>query len=272
MKKILLIIACAVVVFSGKAQQPVLQQDTDSVKTINLMPVQTENSDSVKQIVQKLDSQKINEFSTFSAKAKVNSNMLPVTITANIRIQKDSIIWVSFTATMVITMEVGRAKITRDSVWFMDKVHKTITRRSIAFLQTLLKMPFTFDDVQNIILGNPLLLQDSVLSGSHLNNEWNISLGSDTLNNLITVQNQNDSTLLLTHSYLQDSTATENRTCDIAYSNPQLIQHNQYFSRTRNVTVTGNNSALQATLQFINFNFNQPVDFPFNIPNDYSEK
>jgi hypothetical protein len=285
MKNILFILS--LIVFSCKTVQTTAQtpqqSDTSSSTTtiINTFdssamttttPAQTAATDSVQQILRKLDNQKISDFSTFSAKAKVNSNALPVPVTANIRIQKDSIIWISFTATVLITTEVGRAKITRDSVWIMDKLHKTITRRSIAYLQTLFKTPFTFDDVQNIILGNPLLTQDSAISSSYANGEWNILLGNDTLKNLISVQSKDDSTLLLTHSYLQDSTDAENRSCDILYDGYTTTNNGKYFSQTRSITTTDNNAGQQANVQFISFDFDKPVDFPFNIPDNYSEK
>lgn len=292
-----LIIGCAVAVFScttaqAFAQTP-QQSDTsmiaadttavlvDSTITAPISMLEA-NKDSVRQILQRLDSQRISGFQTFSGKAKINCSALPVSVTANIHIQEDSIIWISFTASMVITAEVARAKITRDSVIIMDKWHKNVVRRSFAYLQTLTKVPFTFEDVQDIILGNPLLTRDTTfLSGSkgegYLEDVWDILVGNDTLSNIITVEDKNDSTLLLTHSFLQDSTAAGNHMCDMMYDNYQPInngQNGQYFSQTRNITVTDNNSGqqIQATMQFSSFNFGVPVDFPFNIPDNYSEQ
>lgn len=69
-----------------------------------------------------------------------------------VRIQKDSLIWVSFSAALGI--EVGRLKVTRDSVFFINRLDKEYFKGDFAFMSNLLKTEVDFDMLQALITGN----------------------------------------------------------------------------------------------------------------------
>lgn len=69
----------------------------------------------------------------------------------NIRMKKDSLIWISVTG---IGFEVARGVITRDSIVFMDKIHKDYFVFNYTQLSKLYNFNITFPLLQSIIIGN----------------------------------------------------------------------------------------------------------------------
>lgn len=69
-----------------------------------------------------------------------------------IRIRKDSIIWLSFSPALGI--EMARLKITNDSVFFMNRINKTCLRGDYRFINEYLQTNIDFDILQSLIIGN----------------------------------------------------------------------------------------------------------------------
>lgn len=69
----------------------------------------------------------------------------------NIRMKKDSIIWLSVTG---VGFEVARGLITRDSIVFMDKIHKDYFVFSYAQLSKQYNFDLNFALLQSVIVGN----------------------------------------------------------------------------------------------------------------------
>ncbi|WP_018479620.1 DUF4292 domain-containing protein [Pontibacter roseus] len=69
-----------------------------------------------------------------------------------LRMKKDSIIWVSVLPGLGI--EAARFKMTRDSVYVMNRIHKEYTATSYDFLSKRLNVYMDFNVVQAILLGN----------------------------------------------------------------------------------------------------------------------
>ena len=61
-----------------------------------------------------------------------------------------------------------------------------------------------------------------------------------------------------------------NRTCDITYDEYKLIE-GRTFSTKRRITVA-EKSKLDINLEFKQVNFDQSLDFPFNIPKNYKRR
>ncbi|ANI88534.1 hypothetical protein A9P82_04005 [Arachidicoccus ginsenosidimutans] len=268
---VLVAFSCKAVKKAEKVQKQIEKKDTSKIVIVT-PNTQTAELDSLRLTLAQLDSEKISSFHTFSAKAKVdyNSGDNSQSANANIRIQEDSIIWVSLTGPLGI--EGFRAKITQDSLILMDKLHHTILRRNISYLQEILKVPLAFNDIQNIILGNPVFTKGDITSYKHPHNRWFISIRENNLNNLITLIDKNKK-LILKHSRLQDSTETYNRICDITYSNHQAIDSSKgkWFSQTRDM-ILSNKTSVNVKLQFKQFKLGTDIDFPFSIPSSYTEK
>jgi hypothetical protein len=88
----------------------------------------------------------------FSAGGEVQS--FPV----NIHIKKDSIIWLS----IVVGLEGARGIITKDSVIFLDRLHRTYYKYDFASLSKQFNFNINYDLVQSILIGNmPIKKRDN---------------------------------------------------------------------------------------------------------------
>lgn len=77
----------------------------------------------------------------------------------NIRIRKDSLIWMSVSS--VIGVEAARAEITPDSIKFMDKINSLYYIGDMDSLQEKFDVDADFETLQSLLIGNSIDLMDS---------------------------------------------------------------------------------------------------------------
>lgn len=109
------------------------------------------------EVIQVFDSvmQKEFSFKYLSAKAKVSytdktgeTNDFDI----NLRVKKDSIIWISITP--LLGIEVVRVLIDKDSVYILDRLHKKYMKRNFSYFEDLLKSNVHYDMLEAVITGN----------------------------------------------------------------------------------------------------------------------
>lgn len=222
----------------------------------------------VKESFNLFKSQKI-DFKTFNAKIKVESsgnNGKNPDISAVVKIVKDSAIWMSLSATF-LNVEVYRVLITKDSVILINKQDKEIQYRSLDYLQEVTQIPFDFTTLQNLIIGNPVFLGDSVLSFKKINNTVLISTIDNYFKNLITLTTDNKTML---HSKMDDIDVSRSRTADIVYDGYDNSSGFN-FSTGRDISVSEKNK-LDVKLNFKQYEFNKELSLAFPIPKNYKRK
>ena len=182
--------------------------------------------------------------------------------TAFVRIRKDSLMWFSLTGALGV--EGYRILVRPDSVFVMDKMEKTLARRSVSYLQEVIKLPVDFQVLQNLIIGNPVFFPDNIVSFKTADKEIMALTIGEYFKHIITVDTSNNA---ITHSKLDDVDVLRNRTCDITLNNYAAVQ-NRLFSHFREITVT-EKSKLDIKLEFKQVVFDEPQSFPFTIPKNY---
>ncbi len=218
----------------------------------------------IQNIVNRLDKQRIH-FQTFSAKVKMDYDGSEGNgqATVYLRMQKDSLIWMSLTGALGI--EGFRVMITPDSVKIMDKLHKIIQYRRIGYLQELTEVPVGFTNLQDILIGNPVYLDSNIVSYSETGDNLLILMAGNVFKNLLTLDKNN---LRLLHSKLDDVNPLKNRTADITFDDYDKV-NDFYFSTSRKISVA-ERAKLDVNLQFKQYDFdNKLLTFPFNIPKNY---
>ena len=208
------------------------------------------------------------DFRTFSAKIKLeieDAKGKKPDLVANIRMIKDSAIWISISAT-ILNVEVFRAYINKDSVILLNKQERSVQYRSLDYLQEITDIPFDFKTLQDLIIGNPVFFDNSNMSIRKGDGYLLISsLGKD-FKNLLTV---NSSDYLLQHSKLDDVDLTRNRTADFtydSYSNSSGFP----FSTYRQIIATEKNK-LDVRMNFKQFEFNKELSVAFSVPKSYKK-
>ena len=230
----------------------------------------TDNSaaDSIKyvqEVFKKVKSHRI-DFNTFSAKIKVDytdKDGPGPDLTVFVRMQKDSIIWLSINAT-VFSYEAFRVLITRDSVIVQNKKDKQVQFRSLGYLQELTQLPFDFSTVQDLIIGNAIYLDSNIVSFKKNESSVLMLTTGKFFKHLMTLS-ANDFTLL--HSKLDDINVTRNRTCDLTYTGYEN-KTGLLFPTGRKISVA-EKSKLDIDMDFKQYSFNEILSYPFSIPKNY---
>ena len=182
------------------------------------------------------------------------------------RILKDSLIWISGYAT-VFNIEAFRVLINKDSVFVLDKINKEVKRRSMDYLQEVTEIPFDLATLQNLFVGNPIFLADSVISYKETESRILLATLGTYFKHLLTL---NKSDRLLMHSKLDDVNVTRNRTADITYGEYES-NNGVPFSTYREITVSEKNK-LDIHLNFKQYEFNKDLPITFNIPSNYKRQ
>ncbi len=249
-----------------KIQASVSKKDSVSVHIVN-----SSADDSILLVKKVLEDvhKKEKDFKTFSAKMKVeyqDSKGKQPNITAYVRILKDSIIWISGYAT-VFNIEAFRVLINKDSVFVIDKINKQVQYRSMDYLQEVSEIPFDFKTLQDLLIGNPVFLEDSIVSYKETESKILLATVGKYFKNLLTIDKGNH---FLLHSKLDDVDINRNRTADITYSEYEN-NNGINFSTYREVTVSEKNK-LNIELNYKQWEFNKDLSIIFTIPKNYKTK
>lgn len=270
------IVLCAVLLFSCSASKKAQHihknlQQNDSSQLIQVTPgMQSPELDSLHRVLDGLDSQQIRRFTTLKAKVKLDysNEQQSVGATASIRLKKDSVIWISITGPFAI--EGYRVMISPDSLVLMNKLKHTVTKRPIRYLEEIARMPISFNDMQNIILGNPLFTKGEIRYYRHNRNRWFAALQGDIFNSFVTViSHPHQKRLILKSNKIGQVENGVQRSCSLAYNNYETVDAFQ-MAMDRKIQLKDKKTT-DIKLQFKEVLFNQPLSFPFSIPKSYKE-
>jgi hypothetical protein len=206
------------------------------------------------------------DYKTFNAKIKVDyedSKGKKPDIIAVVRIIKDSAIWVSLSAS-ILNIEVYRMLITKDSVILMNVRDKEVQYRSLDYLQEVTEIPFDFTTIQNLLIGNPIYLDSTIMSYRKIDAKILISTKGQFFKNLITLNADNN---ILVHSKLDDVDVNRNRTADITYDDFEN-KNGPEFSTYREITVSEKNR-LDIRLKYKQYEFNKELSVSLKVPKNY---
>lgn len=205
------------------------------------------------------------DFTSFSAKMKVvfeGNDGKRNDFNAFLRMHKDSVIWVSINA--LLGIEAFRVMITPDSVKVLNKLDKEIQLRSVNYLQELTHIPFSFFDLQDLLMGNPVYLDSNIVSYKKDPNSISLISIGRMFKDLLTVSNKDYRVL---NSKLDDLDESKARTALITYGD-YVMRNDVPFPTTRKITVS-EKGRLDIDMQYRQFEFNEQLNFPFAVPRNY---
>jgi hypothetical protein len=266
---IAILASCKTVKKVSGIQEAINKKDTSQTVLIVEAP-KVDSAAVVKSIMDKVIKSKI-DFKTFNAKIKVDYTSANNSdkYTTYLSMYKDSIIYIKVIGSFLgIPGEGLQVKITKDSVVLVKKVgDKYVQKRSIDFLQEATEIPFDFYTLQDILIGNPVFLDNNIVSYREGNAQLLVFMIGDIFKHLITLSNADFSVV---HSKLDDVDIQRNRTCDISFLN--YVNLGPYrFSTYRNIVVS-EKSKLDVNLDFKEFSLNEPLKYTFEVPKNYKRK
>ena len=245
-----------------KIQTAIAKKDTVAVG----VPTHEDSVKFIQETVQKLQAAHI-DYTTFSAKLNVDyqgTDGKKYDVNANLRMYKDSAIWISITA--IFGIEGLRALITKDSVKILNKQDKVYTARSVAYLQEVTALPLDLSSLQEILIGNPVFLDSNIISYSKTGNSISLLSIGEWFKGLLTLNPDGR----MENSKLDDIDVSRSRTCNLSYSDYES-KRGVLFSTKRRITVSEKKN-LDIKLDFKSYEFNETLSFPFSVPKNYKRE
>src|SRR5450432_388103 len=252
-----------------KIQTAITKTKTDTTQMIIVDNAHADSIMVIHDLLTKLNSNRISNFKTFSAKIKVDyrdKEGEQPELTVFVHMLKDSIIWVSVNAT-IFSYEALRVLITPDSIKVLNKKDKIVQLRSVSYLQDLTDLPFDFHTLQDLLLGNPIYLDSNVVSYSKTDQAIALMSVGVLFKHLLTITNGD---YLLQHSKLDDVDPLRNRTADLTYTGYENT-NGVKFATERRVSVS-EKGKLDVDMNFKQFSFNETLSYPFNIPKNFKRQ
>lgn len=191
-------------------------------------------------------------------KLKVNTQDGGVPLGFNLKIAKDSLIWISITAPII--GEVNRLMITRDSVYSINRTNSSWFIKNVSVFKDEYNFKLSLSLIESIITSSISISQNNYLSTQDLNT--------------ITLDSQNDSSTyvinLNTYSielFVRKFSANEELT--VKYVDFQIID-NFLYPKKLNVNTGSEKLSFELTLNKIKVLDKDKT--PFKIPKNYNEK
>jgi len=266
---IAIVASCKTVKKVASIQDAINKKDTNQTVIIDETP-KVDSAMIVKGIMEKVMRSKI-DFKTFNAKIKIDYEGAQTSdsYTGYLSIVKDSVIYIrikgSFLGISAIGLEV---KINKDSVVLVKKVgEKYVQKRAIDYLQEATQIPFDFFTLQDMLIGNPVFLNNNIVSYKEGNNELLVLMIGDVFKHLVTLANAD---FTVTHSKLDDVDLQRNRTCDISLSDYKPLGIYQFATHRK--IVVAEKSKLDINLDFKEFTLNEPLKYTFEVPKNFKRK
>jgi len=254
----LLIAACLLAIVSCKARKQVV---------VPSVAVTSPPANTTKPVnpIDAIKAQQLN-FNTFSAKANTELSIDGDNndVTLNIRIARDKKIWVSVVKRILVDIEIARVLITPDSILLVNKFQGLYTKKPFSFIHTYGGKQFNYKTLESLLVGNalPEILNDkstaiqkdngsTILSGSLQNVVYKLLLGID-----------------LRAAQLNLSNPAEAQTLQV--NDKEFIQvGNKTVPSRIDIQSAIKDKKIQVNLQYSKVDFDQQLDFPFNIPESY---
>jgi hypothetical protein len=261
--RILLILVTVIALFTSCRSTKKISAAIEKKDTLSLPGPGKEDSITFIRTTYRTLQSNVIPYTTFSAKVDVDyvgGDGKKESVNANLRMYKDSLIWISVTG--LFGIEGLRAFITEDSIKVINKLDKEYTARSVFYLQDLTGLPLDLQTVQDLLIGNPVFLDSNIVSYTRSPNSVSLLYIGEWFKSLVTLSDGR-----LSHSKLDDIDINRNRTCDLSYDDYEN-KKGMNFSSKRRITVS-EKSKLDIRLDFKSYNFNETLSFPFSVPKNY---
>lgn len=183
------------------------------------------------------------------------------TVSSNVRIKKDSVIWMNFKK---FGLEGGRALITPDSVFVINRLNGEFMAKPFDFLQKTYHLPVGFQGLQAMLLGNPVFFSQKT-EASVDDDLYRLSQKTDNLKADYWV----DGDKFYLRSFFVDD-FRNSRSISAQSSEYGLLTDNQPFSYLRTMNLKSKDfGEVQVEINFSKVEINVPKSIPFDIPAHY---
>jgi hypothetical protein len=194
-----------------------------------------------------------------------------------VRIRKDSLIWISITPALGI--EMFRMVITNDSVKYVNRFKKEYFVGDYALVSRFLQIHIDFDILQSLILGNDFqFYETNSFRASIDNQDYKLSTTDRRKIRKAAEDAGSDPIVLLQNIWLDPDSfkitqidvkeyQEQNRKLSATYGDFQAINNQIYPSTLRFEITTGD--LIKMKIKYSKITLDEPMTFPFSIPENY---
>lgn len=206
------------------------------------------------------------EYMSAKAKFKFEHDGQKVSATANFRIQKDSIIWISISG---FGLEAARVMIDTDHIYILDKLKRQYYEYSFEGLSKQLDFDLNFKLIQSVVLGD---LVDPYNNQKVVKMDKYYSFKSEK--GIYFFQNFIGTRTMKLEKMNISETNTKN-TISVNYSDFNFVDQ-QVFPNEIQATIEYEDLSKPNTEINISYNKmvieNEPINFPYSVPSKYERK
>lgn len=227
-----------------------LKRDVTKLSTIDNVNIAS--------VIEKFNKKKFTEnWISIKTKIKLSSKENNLSISANIKIRQDSLIWASITAPII--GEVSRVMISQDSLYYINRPNSSWMIQPIIVLNDLLKTDVSYSIIQQIIT------TAFELPKKHYT--------SSIIGSKILIANKNDSNYYIINAennYVEEINISLNKTksLKVRYSGLQIFNEKKY---PKNLSVTTPEGSFHLDIKYSNIVSSKKEKTIFNIPKSYNE-
>lgn len=204
------------------------------------------------------------DYQTLAASAKINiqSSVESGKAKTNIRIIRDSLIWMNIKK---FGFEVARILIDPDSIFIVYRFEKVYEKGSLDDLSRGIGLDINFEKLQTFFVGNSLAPDLDNISYEYVNDKYTVH----SQNNQYLLSYRIDPKSLHIHQF--DIIDDKDRKVSLQYSDYQRLENSQDFSYFRAYKAPLYETESKLEIDISSLEFNKTFDIKFEIPDHYEE-
>tara|TARA_B100000131_G_scaffold322439_1_gene376361 strand:+ start:1403 stop:2203 length:801 start_codon:yes stop_codon:yes gene_type:complete len=233
-------------------------------KSVSVLPSKTPiNNIKIKELGNEISKAKLNYKNIRSRiKTEYDDGNRKQQIILNLRMVDKKAIWIS--ATMLIP--IGKLLITPDKISFYEKFQRTFYEGDLTFIKKFLNINIDFNDIQNILLGYPILnITDNKWKRISHPKFYVLSLSGKAQNFTQTLFFDPTNFLLMEQRFFLKSL---NQNMTIKYNYFQKVD-GKNIPRNIEFFVPYDSSYRKLILEYTRVDFPEDLNLPFTIPDGY---
>ena len=215
---------------------------------------------SAKFLVKKLKKNTIHyDWFTARARVKFNSATERVTFAVKMRIRKDSIIWLSFKK---LNTEGLRVRIGPSRIEILNRIERQYIAKPISALQSEFNVNLNFYDLQELLIGNPIYLENNKFESRASAGLYILSKSGKELDLSLFIQPK---------SFLLQriSGRVNENTIDVELNNYKAINKSKIAHRKKIETSTLEAGEISLDMNLYKVILDEPQKTPFRVPPRY---
>lgn len=259
------IILITIFVISCRTQKPVPEVKIDSLSPEFLFSKLKENETKFVDLAIRFD-------------AEIEIDKQKNNVKGNLRMKKDSIIWISITP--ILGIEAFRVVFTQDSVKMINKLNNTYFLGNYSLMNKMFNTPFDYEMLQALISGNDFTYYETDVFKVHTDSKnYKLSTpGRKKLKKHVKSNTENDIVLIqdiwldpVNYKIVKQKwkeIKKENTKLEFQYTNFQLLEDNQLFPHSVSCHISAEKD-VSLNLNYTRVQLNRPFEFTFVIPDKY---